>query len=338
MVAESDIVFCAIQTPHEAEFEGATRLPVERRDFDYSYLLKAITDVTNSAYRQKKHTILAVISTCLPGTFKREIQPLLNEYVQYVYTPQFIAMGTVLADYLDPEFALIGVDDEQASQQLQVFYTSLFDKPHVVTDITTAEGIKVSYNTFITMKTVLANTWGELSHKLGMNTDDIYKAWTLSSKRLLSPRYLKAGVGDGGGCHPRDNIALSWLADEVNLSHNLFEDLMLSREQHMAWLAKEASLLAIKHQMPLIVLGRSFKPETNIETGSPALLLSNILREYGQVHEHVEDIETTTPAVFVIGTQHDRYRTYGFPAGSVVLDPFRFVEPREGVEIVAIGK
>jgi UDPglucose 6-dehydrogenase len=339
LVNDSDIIFCAIQTPHEPQFEGATRLPEKRRDFDYSYLLKAITDVAESAEKQNKNITLVVISTCLPGTDKRDIEPLLNRYVHYVYNPFFIAMGTVLYDFLHPEFVLIGNDNGNAGQvnTLQEFYKTLHDSPHLVTDITTAEAIKVSYNTFITMKTVLANTWGELAHKVGANVDDIYKAWSLSTDRLMSPKYLKAGVGDGGGCHPRDNIALSWLAKEVNLSHNLFEDLMLSREQHMEWLAKQATALAVKNQLPIVVLGRSFKPETNIETGSPAILLANILKESGQVFEHEEDFETTTPAVFVIATQHDRYRDYAFPKGSVVLDPFRYIPKLDGVEVVAIG-
>jgi UDPglucose 6-dehydrogenase len=337
VVAHSDLLFVAIQTPHESEYEGATRIPETRKDFDYSHLVAAIGQIAAESATQEKPTTVAVISTCLPGTFNKDIRPLLNEYVQYVYTPQFIAMGTVLADYLNPEFSLIGVDDEAASTQLQEFYGTLFDKPQLVTDTTTAEAIKVSYNTFITMKTVLANTWGELAHKTGANVDDIYRAWSMSTNRLLSPKYLKAGVGDGGGCHPRDNIALSWLANEVGLSHNLFEDLMQSREDHMSWLAKEASVLASKHQLPLVVLGKSFKPETNIETGSPAVLLSNILTEYGQVHEHAEDFETTGPAVFIIGTQHERYVSYDFPAGSVVLDPFRYIAPRDDITVIAIG-
>lgn len=338
LVAECDIIFVAIQTPHEPQYEGATRIPDTRKDFDYTHLKTALEEICSAAYSQKKDTIVAVISTCLPGTYNRELKPLLNEHIKYVYTPQFIAMGTVLADYLDPEFALIGVEDAHAARVLGEFYETLFDKPHVGTDITTAEGIKVSYNTFITMKTVLANTWGELSHKLGMNVDDIFKAWSLSSKRLMSPRYLKSGVGDGGGCHPRDNIALSWLAQETHLSHNLFDDLMVSREQHMQWIASLALDESKRtEELPIIILGKSFKPETNIETGSPAVLLKNILTEVKEV-QHYEDLTVLPKAVYVIGTQHERYVDYGFPKGSVVIDPFRYIPELEGVTIISIGK
>lgn len=338
LVAECDIIFVPIQTPHGPEYEGSTRLPDDRKDFDYYHLLNGIKQLAADALALRRHVTVAVISTCLPGTFERRIKPYLNEFVHYVYTPQFIAMGTVLEDYLHPEFNLIGVHDEKAADQLAEFYESINEAPCLTTDITTAEAIKVSYNTFITMKTVLANTWGEIAHKLGANVDDITYAWTLSDKRLLSSRYLRSGVGDGGGCHPRDNIALSWLAQELDLSHNLFEDLMKAREDHMAWLAKEVALLHIEHKLPVIILGRAFKPETNIETGSPAILLSKLLAEYGIPHEHVNDLDTLGAAIYVIGTTNKRYRDYPFPLGSVVFDPFGNQPTRSGVDVIRVGR
>lgn len=337
LVNKTDIVFCAIQTPHEPRFEGDTPLPNDRADFNYTYLKDAVATVAEVAKLNKKRTTLAVISTCLPGTYNREIKPLLNEWVDYVYTPQFIAMGTVLEDYLNPEFNLIGVESKAAADQLERFYTTINSAPNLRTDITTAEAIKVSYNTFITMKTVLANSWGEMAHRIGFNIDDVTKAWSMSTKRLLSPKYLKSGVGDSGGCHPRDNIALSWLADEVGMSSNIWEDLMSAREEHMHWLAHEAFDLSIDYELPLIILGRSFKPETNIETGSSAILMSNLLKDHDIEHLHLEDTKHLPEAVYVIATSHEKYKHYAFPKGSIVLDPFRYIPDRNGVTIIKVG-
>lgn len=342
LVEQCSMIQIAVQTPHRPQFEGATRIPEERADFDYTYLKEAVASVAKAAAEQKKKTTVVVISTCLPGTFNREIKPLLNEYIDYVYSPQFIAMGTVLDNYLNPEFVLLGAEHSLKNHPVKWFFESLYDKPFVETDITTAEAIKVSYNTFITMKTVLGNTWGELCHKLGANVDDLYKAWGLATDRLISPKYLRAGVGDGGGCHPRDNIALSYIAKEIGLSHNLFEDLMASREQHMAWLASLAYAKAQRYGLSIIILGRSFKPETNIETGSPAMLLENILQEvYGYSPLHPGEVEVhekpIVQAVYIIGTQHDRYKDFVFPTGSVVIDPFRYIPNQPGVQIIRIG-
>jgi len=337
-VGSSDIIFMPIQTPHGPEFEGSTRIPKEREDFDYKYLVSGIAEVSRMARNLKKHIQLVVISTCLPGTYEHRIAPIVeeNEYVSYFYNPFFIAMGTVLADFLNPEFVLIGSKSD--NEPLKQFYRTIHQKPFMETDITTAEGIKVFYNTFITMKTVLANTYGEMSHKLGMNVDDIYKALSMATDRIISPRYLQAGLGDGGGCHPRDNIALSYIANQVGLSHNIFEDLMAAREDHAEWLATLAMEESKRSGLPLRILGRAFKPETNIETGSPAILIANIVREYDYPVEHENGYEELEKAVYFIGTADAVYKSYEFPTGSVVIDAFRYLPEIKGVKYVSIGK
>lgn len=338
VVANADLIFLPIQTPHDPQYEGTTRIPADRKDFDYRYLESALADVVNECGRRAVRKTVAVISTCLPGTYEEKLKPIAEDKVDYVYTPQFIAMGTVLEDYLHPEFNLIGVESEEAADQLEEFYATINDAPSIRTDIKTAEGIKVSYNTWITAKTVIANAWGELAERTGMNFDDIYRAWMLSDKRLLSGKYMNAGMSDGGGCHPRDNIAMSWLADKVGMSHNLWEDLMEARERFEEWHADVIEQVADEYRYPIYILGRSFKPETRIETGSPSVLVSNILRQRMVAHKHVEDLARPGIGVYFIGTAHERYKDISFPKGSVVIDPFGIIEPQEDVKIIPIGR
>ena len=338
-----DIIFVAVQTPHDPRYEGVTTLPDERVDFDYTYLRQACAAVSTELTTP---TVVAVISTVLPGTIEREIKPLIGDNFRLVYTPQFIAMGTVVENFLHPEFALIGVDDEEAAAVMTEFFSAL-DCGHVLTDVRTAEGIKVFYNTFITAKTVLANIYGELSEKLGMNVDDIYTALTAADRRLMSGAYLKAGVGDGGGCHPRDNIALSWLAREHDLSFDIFEALMLARENHMNWIAEEVWQEAqVRPQDPVYVFGKSFKPGTNITTGSPARLLVNLLRANFGIEPIVYDPHAggdnplerhrLEMGVYVIATDHGDWPLP--PSGSVVIDPFGSFPDHAGVTVRRLGR
>ena len=339
----AEILFLAPQTPHIECFEGATPLPDARRDFNYMYLVECVRQVNKNLVRP---TACVVISTVLPGTIEREILPMIGPNFDLVYSPQFIAMGTVYKDFTNPEFWLIGTNptgrlDHYVGARLQSVYDSINPSvPHLKTDIPTAEGIKVLYNTFITAKTVLANLYGELAHRCGMNVDDIFKALTLSTRRLLSPKYLKAGMGDGGGCHPRDNIALSWLAKEVGLSYDFFEALMIARERHCEFLAQIVEEYRWQAwQLPVVILGRAFKPETNIETGSPARLLSFILQRRGIAHNCTEDAKLDhAPHLVFIGCQHERYKMYKFAPGSIVIDPFRYMPDIEGVQVVRIGE
>lgn len=318
IVGWADLIFAAPQTPHSPEYEGITRLPDTRADFDYSYLIACVKYVAAEALVQKRHINLVVISTCLPGTFAREVRPLLNEYVNYIYEPLFIAMGTEKADFLNPEFVVMGGVD---LKPLKTFYKTIHDKPLVETDIVTAEGIKVSYNTWITAKTVIANTWGEIVNYMGMNFEDMYKAWSLATDRILSNKYMRPGMSDGGPCHPRDNIALSYLAREIGVSHDIFSDLMKAREDYEERHALKAMQASKEYGLPLIILGRAFKPETDIEAGSAALLLANILVEKGQEFEHYEDLDKFPKAVYFIATDHKKYNSYKFPTGSVVINP-----------------
>lgn len=334
VVENSDLTFCTVQTPHIPKYEGDRPLPKTREDFDYSYLVKAVKDVVKTNIP----TNLVVISTCLPGTFSKKIKPLLSDKINYIYNPFFIAMGTVVEDFLDPEFVLIGGDD---TANLKHFYAKLHGQDRTfITDITTAEGIKVFYNTFITTKTVLGNMYGEYAHKLGMNVDHIYEAISLATDRLISPRYLKSGMGDGGGCHPRDNIALSFLANKIGLGFNYFDALMTARENHIRWFADMFAEQIKKTGLPGIILGKSFKPEVDLQDGSSAILLANILKEKKVPFKHYEfDHPKKLPkAVYFIGTQHQEFDTLKYPAGSVIIDPFRYISTRKDVKIIAIGK
>ena len=87
------------------------------------------------------------------------------------------------------------------------------------------------------MKNSRANTMMEICQKTEADVDDVTAAISMATDRIISPRYLRGGMGDAGGCHPRDNIAMSWLAEELGLSCNPFEDMMRAREKQTRWLA-----------------------------------------------------------------------------------------------------
>ncbi len=194
------------------------------------------------------------------------------------------------------------------------------------------------------MKVCLANTVMELSHKLeNINCDNVMKGLFLANERLISPKYLLGGMGDGGGCHPRDNIALSWLAKKVDLSFDWYDNLMDCREMQTEWLGDIIIEEKEKNNLPIIILGKTFKKETNLILGSPSILLKNILEEKGVNLEMYDPwIDTTDaplnrPSIFFIGTNHDVFIDYKFPEGSIVIDPWRFIKEQTGVKLIKIG-
>jgi UDPglucose 6-dehydrogenase len=300
MCDRSDLIFVAVQTPHEPEFEGVTRIPDTRSDFDYTHLVAAVRDLADTSPARPP---LVIISTVLPGTIEREILPLWDGPV--VYNPLFIAMGEEVADFLDPEFVLLG-QEHQISDHGDVcaplldFYESLGLAGRIFTvGYREAELAKMAYNTFIGLKIAFANTIGELCHRLEIDADQVIDVLKSGSKRIVSDRYLEPGMGDGGPCHPRDNIALSWLARETGMSFDLFGAIMEQREQHTKFLRGlivqemwEASGTASDFSEQggtVTLLGKAYKPGSKLQTGSPALLLANLMDRTGMDFEHEED-------------------------------------------------
>jgi UDPglucose 6-dehydrogenase len=345
LVINSDIIFVPIQTPHDTKYEGATRLPDERVDFDYSYLKAGIKTLAGEIESQGVDKIVVIISTVLPGTIREQIIPLLNSHVKLCYNPFFIAMGTTIADFMNPEFVLFGVEDEAAFKQVQEFYSTLHDSPVYKCTLEEAELIKVTYNTYITMKICLANTIMEISHKSdNINCDNVSRALGMATERLVSPKYLYGGMGDGGGCHPRDNIALSWLAQKLDLSYDWYENLMLCRESQTDWLADLIDEQKLDTGLPVVILGKCFKKETNLTVGSPSILLRNILNERDIESEMFDPwVDEGLPpmdekAIFFIGTNHDVFVNYKFPVGSVVIDPWGMIENQDGVNLISVGR
>lgn len=367
VILNSEITFVAIQTPHDRRYEGITTLPKERRDFDYRYLKEAIKDIAILAEDNNIKPIIAIISTVLPGTINEQIIPIIKKYdnhIKLVYTPQFIAMGTTIRDFLYPEFVLVGVDDQEAAEKIDKFYFDTLTTDITITrerlgvcdcpsifkcSIRTAEAIKVLYNTYITQKICFANAAMELCHYTGADVDDIIDCLSLGTRRIISPLYMRAGMGDGGGCHPRDNIALSYIARKYKISYDWWENLMLCREYQTKFLSDLTIKALYDYNLnTVILLGKAFKPETNLTDGSPALLLKNLLELEG-LHPVILDphidynyaerlILYCTQAVYVITTKHKEWIDFNFPKGSVVIDPWRYIPDKEGITILRIGE
>jgi UDPglucose 6-dehydrogenase len=349
LVEHSDIIFVPIQTPHGEKFEGTTRIPDDREDFDYSYLIDGLTELDYELFQQKKEMTVIVISTVLPGTIRRDIKPLLSEYTKLCYNPFFIAMGTTMEDFLRPEIILFGVDDEEAAKKAKKFYRTINHAPFYETTIENAELIKVAYNTFIGTKIAYVNTLMEMCHHLpNTNVDEVMNALKMCNKRIISDKYLSGGMGDGGGCHPRDNIALSWLSDELGLRFNWFDNIMKQREVQTEWLVD--MIEKESNGLPITILGKSFKPQTNITTGSPSILLFNILRERGlsatmydpYIDEPFGDWQDMSeydglPQCYFIGTKHEDFVNFPFDDESIIIDPWRFIPDKEGCKVIRIG-
>lgn len=371
-----DIIFVAVETPHESEYDGCaptSHLPV--RDFNYSIVSKVLDEV--NVY-SKPHQTVVLISTVLPGTIRDHLSYRLTN-ATLIYNPYLIAMGTVKWDMVNPELLILGNQSGMEcvhTVRLADFYTNILENsPQTFLGTwEEAECLKVFYNTFISAKVSLVNMIQDVAERLGnVDSGHVCRALATSSRRIMGPAYMTPGMGDGGACHPRDNIALRYMALRLKLGYDLFDAVMYSREEQAKNMATFISETGGK--MPVVIVGKAYKPLVPYCNGSSSMLVGHYLTKLGEaVHYFDEQVgefppEDLGPAKYLLA--HNPEVTYGsqldlipewynnkheitaadsaltvstaagtklsFPQGSIVIDPWRRVPLMRGIRVIHYG-
>ena len=327
-VEDRDFIFIAAPTPHDAIYGGETptsHLP--NRDFDYSTTAQILKEV-NKYVTQKQLVIL--ISTVLPGTVRNSLRKYISNG-RFIYNPYLIAMGTVAWDFVNPEMVIIGTEDGSITgdaKELIDFYKPMMknDPRYEVGTWDEAESIKIFYNTFISTKIALVNMIQDVAETNGnINVDVVTNALAKSDYRITGPAYMKAGMGDAGACHPRDNIALRFLAERLDLGYDLFDSIMTAREMQAKRLAQKCVSLGKR----VTIVGKAYKPNVPYINGSYSLLVGHYVTELGgevnyyDIHTGDTDLRTNSTDVYLIGYWEKYVEELRFPDNSIVIDPWR---------------
>ena len=362
LVDKSDWIFIAVPTPHAEGYDGS--LPsshLEPRDFGHDAVIDAIGAINKYATSSKN---VVLISTVLPGTSRRKFVPLLNPAHNFLYNPYLIAMGSIKWDMVNPEMIMIGTEDGNrtglAEQLVDIYKPLMKNNPrYEIGTWDECEAMKIFYNTFISAKIGLANMIQDFAMKIGnINVDVVTNALAKSDMRIMGPKYMTAGLGDSGACHPRDNIALRWLAQEYSIGYDMFDTIMSAREVQAKNLADYIVEQAKLTGLPIVIHGKAYKPDVPYCVGSYSTLVAHYIKEAGSKVVYVDpiaddrtDVVETVDYPAVILLAHNRAITYGytgendkdkdyfeFKPGSLVIDPWRSEhKKREGVIFVHYG-
>ncbi len=346
-IQASDWIFIAVPTPHADGYDGSVPSShLEPRDFGHEAVIDAITKINHYATDSKR---VVLISTVLPGTTRHYFVPKLDARHQFLYNPYLIAMGSVKWDMVNPEMIMIGTEhgeNTDLAQELVDLYAPMM-KNNPRYEIGTwdeCEAIKIFYNTFISAKVGLANMIQDFAMKIGnINVDVVTNALARSTMRIMGPKYMTAGMGDAGACHPRDNIALRWLAEEYDIGYDLFDTIMRAREVQARNLADFLIRQAQRHNLPIVIHGKAYKPDVPYCIGSYSTLIGHYINQSGHRVRYVDPLADDTsdvitdfdrPAVVLLA--HNRHVTYGYTGqqqeekfyfdikpGSVIVDPWR---------------
>lgn len=348
LVNASDWIFIAVPTPHAEGYDGSVPSShMEPRDFGHDAVIDAINNVNRYAKTQKK---IVLISTVLPGTTRRKFVPLLDKKHLFLYNPYLIAMGSVKWDMANPEMVIIGTEDGSltgvAGELIDLYKTIMQNDPrYEVGTWDECEAIKIFYNTFISAKVGLVNMIQDFALRIGnINVDVVTNALARSTMRIMGPKYMTAGMGDAGACHPRDNIALRWLAKEYNIGYDLFDEIMHAREVQARNLAKFLVVQATASNLEIAIHGKAYKPDVEYCIGSYSTLVGHYVKELGHNVKYIDPLaDDQSEVVADLGNQphvilwaHNRKITYEYtgdqldtkpycdlPQGSIIVDPWR---------------
>jgi len=347
VVQQSEWIFIAVPTPHAEGYDGSVPSShMEPRDFGHDAVIDAITKINHYATSSKK---VVLISTVLPGTTRRYFVPKLNSMHQFLYNPYLIAMGSVKWDMVNPEMVMIGTEDGNsntlAHELIDLYQPMMQNTPrYEIGTWDECEAIKIFYNTFISAKVGLVNMIQDFAIKIGnINVDVVTDALARSTMRIMGPKYMTAGMGDAGACHPRDNIALRWLAEEYEVGYDLFDTIMHAREIQAKNLAEFLVVQAQKHNLPIVIHGKAYKPDVPYCIGSYSTLIGYYVQQMAHRVSYVDPLAddqtnviagTDQPAVILMAHNraitysnvegdHSDHFYYDIQPGSVIVDPWR---------------
>ncbi len=277
-VIDSDVTLIVVPTPSTPE-----------GGFSIDFVVEAARSIGRGLKAKQGYHLVVLTSTVLPGSTEYGMIPVLEresgkragEDFGVCYSPEFIALGQVIKDFLNPEFLLIGEHDERAGKLLAETYLAVCDNTPKIArmNLVNSELTKISVNAYVTMRISFANMVAAISEQLpGGDVDIVTGALGLDTR--IGSRYLKGAVAYGGPCFPRDNQALAYLAGQLGQSGALAEAVHAYNTASNRRLADRVMEVVPKGGS-VAVLGLSYKPDSNVIDEAPGFLLAKSLVELG---------------------------------------------------------
>lgn len=242
--------------------------------------LSQVHEIVKEIYAQAKDGSMVVMkSTVSPGTGLKLIREMGRDSIVYVSNPEFLREGQAISDWFHPDRIIIGSSNQQAAKLISALYKNI-DAPIVSTDITSAEIIKYASNAYLTVKVSFINEIANLCELIGANIDDV--AHGIGLDKRIGSSFLKAGLGYGGSCFPKDTRGLDFLSAQYGCNlHLLSASIRVNANQKFRVIQKLLSVLSDLHGKRIALYGLSFKPQTDDVRESIAFELINIMLKEG---------------------------------------------------------
>lgn len=280
-IESSQATFVIVPTPSEPD-----------GSFSLKHVLPVVKEAARAISRKDEYHLMVINSTIMPGSMDNYIKPTLEEHsgklvgnsVGLCYNPEFVALGDVINGLTRPDLVLIGESDPVAGSILERIQKKICkNDPEVIrTNFINAEIAKIAINSYITMKISFANMLAEICERVpGASVDEVTRV--LASDSRIGGKYLKGGIGYGGPCFPRDNIAFASFAKSIGI------EARLPLAAHQTNLHQPDRVLEAVRRFEGIkrigILGLSYKPGTPVVEESQSLIIADrLVKEGYEVH------------------------------------------------------
>jgi UDPglucose 6-dehydrogenase len=276
--ADADLTILLVPTPSD-----------DRGAFSNEHVLAAVEEVGRGLRGADGYHVVVVASTVMPGSCEGEIRPALEsasgrrvgDTLGLCYSPEFIALGSVIRDMLEPDMVLIGESDPRAGDVLKRLYAGVCenDPPFRRMSLVNAELTKIAVNTYVTMKISYANALSDMCERLpGADVEVVTDALGLDTR--IGARYLRGGLAYGGPCFPRDNKAFGVFARDLGAEPLLAEATDAVNAAQTERLARVVRS-RLEPGSAVGVLGLAYKPDTAVVDESPGVALARELSSAG---------------------------------------------------------
>ncbi|MDR1083758.1 MAG: nucleotide sugar dehydrogenase [Deltaproteobacteria bacterium] len=277
-VMNSSISFVIVPTPSD-----------ERGAFSLEYVAKSFESIGNVLKNKDDYHVIVLTSTVLPGSTRYGLLPILEKTsgkkcgpdFGLCYNPEFIALGSVIKNFLNPDFYLLGQFDEHSGDKLAAIHqiVSSNNAPIKRMSLENAEIAKIAVNSYVTLKISFANMLTDICERIP-NADVDVVSDAIGTDSRIGRKYLSGGLGFGGPCFPRDNVALAFLGQSLGADTPILEaNDSYNRSYSLNTLKR------LKGRLPesgrAAVLGLSYKPFSHIVEESAGIYLCQALQNSG---------------------------------------------------------
>ena len=277
-VAKSDATFVIVPTPSD-----------ENGEFSLKFVHPALEGIGTALRDNDGFHLVVITSTVMPGAMGNEIRPALERHsgkrcgVDFglCYNPEFIALGTVIKNMLEPDMVLIGESDKRSGDMLEDIHRVVCDNEPALARMNwiNAELTKLAVNTFVTTKISYANMLAEVCEQLpGADVDTVTNALGVDTR--IGKKYMRGATAFGGPCFPRDNVAFAVMARRLGGRAILAEATIEVNQRQVQRLADLVSA-RISRNGTVAILGLAYKPDTDVAENSPGVAVAQLLSEAG---------------------------------------------------------